>query len=158
MANNLVIIFGYGSVYSGVNVPAIVYFIIDVENVVLILHQYSWSLKCWLNFWYLTDPVKPALFYAHLCYSSFSHSSLVEISSEHLHSQTVRGREVKFWDKVHLPHLSCVICHMSSVMCPVSHVTCHMSRVTCNYYNFFPPWLNGETSRWRVCYKWGYPV
>ena len=39
-----------------------------------------------------------------------------------LHSQTVRARELKFGEKVHLS---------IPVMCQVSHVTCHMSRVTC---------------------------
>ena len=42
----------------------------------------------------------------------------MEIYSEHLHSQTIRAREMKFRDKVHLPPL--VICH-------ISHVICHMS-------------------------------
>ena len=56
-----------------------------------------------------------------------SHSSFVKISSEHLHSQTRRARELKFWKKVHLPPTpSGVICHMSHVMCQVSHVMCHM--------------------------------
>ena len=56
----------------------------------------------------------------------------METSSEHLHCQTVRARELKFWEKVHLPpsvmcHVSCVMCHVSSVICHPSSVTCHMS-------------------------------
>ena len=40
----------------------------------------------------------------------------MEISSEHIHSQTIRARDLKFWEKVHLPppvmrHMSCVTCH-----------------------------------------------
>ena len=66
---------------------------------------------------------------------SFSHSSLVETSSEHLHSQTVRARKLKFWEKINLLlpvmcHMSCVTCHVSCVMCHVSLVQCHMSCVT----------------------------
>ena len=64
----------------------------------------------------------------------------MDISSEHLHAQTVRAREVKFLEKVHL--LQPIMCHMSHVMCHVSHVTGQ----------------SGETSRWMVCYQWGYPV
>ena len=59
-------------------------------------------------------------------------SSFVEISSEHLHSKTVRAGKLKFGEKVLLPHLSCVTCHMSRVMCHMSGVTCHMSGVTCH--------------------------
>ena len=36
-------------------------------------------------------------------------------SSEHLLSQTIRARELTFCEKVHLPHLSHVMCHMSCV-------------------------------------------
>ena len=37
----------------------------------------------------------------------------------YLNSQTVKSRELKFWENVHLP----------------SHVTCHVSHITC--HNFF---------------------
>ena len=55
-------------------------------------------------------------------------------SSEHLHSQTVRARELKIWDEVHLPPpdiclMSHVMRHVSCFMCQVSGVTSHMSRV-----------------------------
>ena len=43
--------------------------------------------------------------------------------------------------------------------CHVPGVTCHESRVTCHMkYFFLFFWQCGETSRWRVCYQWGYPV
>ena len=75
-----------------------------------------------------------------LCHSfihSVSHSSFVEISSEHLHSQTVRARELKLREKVYLPppvmcHMSCVTSHVSHVMCHMSCVTCHTSCVRCH--------------------------
>ena len=41
--------------------------------------------------------------------------SFVEISSEHLHSQAVRARQLKLCQKVHLPPP--VMCQMSCVMC-----------------------------------------
>ena len=53
----------------------------------------------------------------------FSHSSLVDISSEHLNYQTVREL------KVHLPHMSCVMCHMPCVICHVSHVICQQKNL-----------------------------
>ena len=45
------------------------------------------------------------------------HSSIVKISSRHLHSQTIMARDLKFWDYVH--HPGCVMCHMSGVRCQV---------------------------------------
>ena len=49
----------------------------------------------------------------------------MEISSVHLHSQTVRARKLKFLEKVHLSPP--VMCKVSHVMCHVSHVTSHVS-------------------------------
>ena len=74
----------------------------------------------------LTDPVKPGLlFYKHLCYS-VSQSAIPSLkSSKCLHSQTVRARELKFWENFHLP---------INVACQLSHVTCQMSPVTCNIF------------------------
>ena len=98
------------------------------------------------------------------------HMSYVKCQVSHVTSnfQTVRARQVKFWEKGHLLppvicHVSCVMCHMSCVTCHVSHVSCHMSRVTCHvsgvtcnyYYLFFLQ--SGEASRWRICYQWGLP-
>ena len=67
---------------------------------------------------------------------SLSHSSFVKISSKHLHSQTVRARNLKFWDNVH--YLLCVAnqlsvfsCQLSVVICKVSVVRCHVSSVIC---------------------------
>ena len=50
-----------------------------------------------------------------------THSSFVEIFWNHLHSQTVRARELKFPEKVHLPPP--VMWHVSYVIYHVSHVT-----------------------------------
>ena len=44
--------------------------------------------------------------------------------------QTVRARDLKFWDNVHQP--ICVTCHMSYVRCHVPHITCHISCVCKN--------------------------
>ena len=71
-----------------------------------------------------------------------TYSSFVVVSSKHLHSQTVRARKLKFWEKVHLPppvtcHMSHVACHMSHVTCHMSHVKCHMSHVTCQIKGYF---------------------
>ena len=54
--------------------------------------------------------------------------------SQHHESQTVRARELKFWENVH--HVWSVTCHVSRVTCHVSHVTCHLSPVTC-FFSFF---------------------
>ena len=48
---------------------------------------------------YLTDPVQPELFYKHRRISfikSLTQSSSVKISSKHLHSQTVRAKDMNF--------------------------------------------------------------
>ena len=111
----------------------------------------------------------------------------MEISSVHLHSQTGRARELKFWDKVHLPppvvchvsdvmcHVSCVMCHVSCVTCHVScamchtscatfhvshvpHVMCHMSCDICNFFlNIYIFLQSVWASPWRVCYQNGLP-
>ena len=73
---------------------------------------------CFVIFWHFIDPLyqiyyfllsftfRPGvamLFYKHLRHctdsliNSLTHSSFVEIFSEHLHSQTVRARELKFF-------------------------------------------------------------
>ena len=86
-------------------------------------------------------------FVTELLIHSLSHSSFVEISSEHLHSQTVRARELKFWEKVHLP---------PPELCHVKHATCHMSCVILFFLNLFVG-QSGEARRWRVCYQRGLP-
>ena len=84
------------------------------------------------------------LFYKQLCCSlidwliNWVKSSFVEVSLEHLHSQIVRARELKFWEKDHL-HPP-VMCHMSCVTCHVSSVTCHMSHVF--FLSFFLSFLS----------------
>ena len=60
-------------------------------------------------------------------------------------SQTVRARELKFWEKVHLSHLSPVTCH-------VSRVTCHMSHFLLLFFL-----QSGEASRWMAGYQRGRP-
>ena len=57
--------------------------------------------------------------------------------SKYLHSQIVKARKLKFWDRVHLPppvlyHLSCGTCHMS-------HITCNMSCVA-YFFHFDQCW------------------
>ena len=68
---------------------------------------------------------------------------LIEISSVHLYSQTIRARKLKFWEKVHLPptcHGSCVTIHMSCVTFHMSGVTCHKSCVTCHIFSYTNGW------------------
>ena len=45
-------------------------------------------------------------------------------SSKHHNSQTVRARELKFWENAHPPPH--VTCHVSRVTCRMSHITRHM--------------------------------
>ena len=59
-------------------------------------------------------------------------SSFVEISSKHLHFQTIRARGWHF-EKCS-PHPPCVPCHMAYVTCHMSLFTCHKSVVV--YQNF----------------------
>ena len=53
-------------------------------------------------------------------------------SSKRYKSQTVKARELKFWEKVCLPPR--VMCHMSCVTCHMSRVTCHMQQVSSNLF------------------------
>ena len=69
--------------------------------------------------------------------NSVSEWSFSSRSSKNHNSQTVRARQLTFWDIVHHPlcvtcHMSCFTCHLSGVTCHVSHVICHMSNVTCH--------------------------
>ena len=57
---------------------------------------------------------------------SLNEWSFCSESSRHCPSQTVRARELKFWENVHTPR--CVSSHVSRVTCHVSHVMCHMSQ------------------------------
>ena len=55
----------------------------------------------------------------------------MEIYSEHLHSQAVNARELKFLREGFTPptcHVSNVKCHVSCVMCHMPHVKCHISQ------------------------------
>ena len=106
--------------------------------------------------------------------STFINSSCSSQSSKHCLSQTVKARELKFWENVHPPpfvkchmshvtcHMSCVRCHVSDVTCHLSHVTCHTSCVPCNYcyYFFYTRHVTADTwhvtsDMWHVtCDKW----
>ena len=55
-------------------------------------------------------------------------------SYKHHNAQTIRARELQFWENVH--PTTCVSCHLSHVTCLISYVTCHMSSVKCQL-NFF---------------------
>ena len=69
--------------------------------------------KKYINIFF-RDPVKPGLFYKHLCYSlikSVSQSSFVEIFLKHCLTKIVRTSELKFSP----PNT----CHMSRVRCHV---------------------------------------
>ena len=63
---------------------------------------------------------------------------LVQTSSIHCLSQTVRARELKLWENVHPPpHVTCQVsgvrCRVSGVRCQVSLVICHVPGVVCLY-------------------------
>ena len=93
---------------------------------------------------YLTDPVWQGLFYIHL-HDWFIHSLshwviLSSQSSRHHKSQTVRTRDLNFWEYVHPP--PCVTSHMSGARCHVSGFRCHMSCVRCHMYFIFFPQTN----------------
>ena len=98
-----------------------------------------------------------------------SQSSFSSRYSQHHDSQTVRARELKFWENVH--PTPCVMCHLSHVTCHISPVTCHLSPAKCpkNLYFFHTKkkivffnlvqknGQSGVASRWRVCYQQGLP-
>ena len=72
--------------------------------------------------------------------------SVILLFRRHLHTKTIRARDLKFWHNVHHPlcvwwNMSYVMCYLSWVICQVSHVMCHMSDVTCQmslfYFHFF---------------------
>ena len=62
--------------------------------------------------------------------NSLSDLSFVKISLTNLHSKTAQARELTFWDKVHVPNLSHVMCTMSHATCHMawveSHISCHV--------------------------------
>ena len=107
---------------------------------------------------YLTDPVWQGLFYNHI-HDWFIHSLshwviLFSQSSRNHKSQTVRARDLPFWEFVHPP--PCVTCHMSHVKCHVSGVRCQVSPVMCQmshvFILFFPGQIGGACW-WMVCYQ-----
>ena len=62
---------------------------------------------------------------------------ICQVSHVTCNSQTVRARELKFWEKFHL----------------LPHVTCQVSHVKCNLKSG----KNDDASRCRVCYQQGLP-
>ena len=60
-------------------------------------------------------------------------------SSRHCLSQTVRAKELTFWENVHPP------------LC----ITCHLSCVMYNTFFLLLLWQSGWASQWRVCYQRG---
>ena len=88
---------------------------------------------------FLTDQVQPRLFCKYFCYELINwliEWSFVKISSTNHQSQTIRARELKFLEKVHLPHQSHVMCHMSLFTCHMSHIMWHISHVMRNFLCF----------------------
>ena len=71
--------------------------------------------------------------------NSLSDLSFVKISLTNLHSKTAKARELTFWDKVHIPNLSHVMCTMSHATCQMPHVTWHESKVTYHVMLFTDP-------------------
>ena len=74
-----------------------------------------------------------------------------------LHSKTVRARELKWLENVHLPPR--VMCHMSTVVCHMSTVTCHVSH-TKKYQIIQILFILRQSvtaSRQRICYQRGLP-
>ena len=75
--------------------------------------------------------------------------------------QTIKPRELTFWDKFHLPPP--ITCHLSHIMCLVSRVTCHVSCGTCHMWHVFFLYIiflcvcvqSGQCVQWRVCYQRG---
>ena len=69
---------------------------------------------------------------------------------KNLHGQTVRAKELKFWEKIYLHTPVTCHCHMSEVMC-------HMSCVLFFLYFFWRGGgeQSGDTYWWRVCYQQG---
>ena len=73
---------------------------------------YQWGQPCLVNRPGVAGAfLQTPLSLIHSFINWLSRWSFVGISSEHLHSQTLRARELKFWEKVHLP--SPVMCHLS---------------------------------------------
>ena len=90
---------------------------------------------------------------------SFTQSGILFSKSSKYHkSQTIKARELKFWENVHpwqhvTFHVSHVTCHMLHVTCHLSHVTCPVSHVT--FFSFYGQ--SGYAFWWSVCYQQGPP-
>ena len=112
-----------------------------------------WKWRININVWYIywetrcSKGCSTNTFVSRYFIHRFCNSSFVEISSKHLHSKTIRDKQLKFWGKVHLPlH---VMCHVSWVMCLLSRVTCHMffsfSFLLTKYWSYL---VEGLLSTW----------
>ena len=73
---------------------------------------------------------------------TFINSSFSSKPSKYHYTQSIRAKELKFWENFH---------HVSHVRCQVSGVRCLVS-----YISFFGQ--SGGASRWRVYNQQGYPV
>ena len=109
--------------------------------------------QLWLQF--LTEPVEPGLFYKHLFHwfiQSFINSVSQPFPSEYHQSQTIRVRELKFWENVHPPQH--VTCHMSPVMCHKTNVTCQVSYATFFFYKVVKLIVEGSVinGAYTVCF------
>ena len=103
------------------------------------LYQVTQSQKCcsWFKFQLLPYRCRLGCSTNSLINDWVNKWSFSSQSSRHPKSQTIRARELKFWENVHPPpcvtcYMSHVTCHMSHVRCQVSHVRCHMSGVACH--------------------------
>ena len=72
-------------------------------------------------------------FVIHSFIHSFKRWSFCSELSWHCLSQTVRAKELSFWENAHPPaHVTCQVSH---VRCQVSHVTCHYVLCICTHKN-----------------------
>ena len=94
------------------------------------------SWKCFIISWGFFNSIGSVLKTPPWFADWLSQSSFSSIFSKHHNYQSVRARELKFWENFHptlcvMCHISHVTCHMSPVICHLSRVTCHLSHVTC---------------------------
>ena len=92
--------------------------------------------------------LQPPLWLIHSFIESLSYLS--SKSSRHHKSQTVRAKNLTFWEYVHPP--PCVTCQMSGTRCQVSGVTCHVSDITFFFFRQI-----GRACWCMVCYQRGLP-
>ena len=76
--------------------------------------------------------LKTGSLFIHSFIDWLSQWSFLSRYSQHHKTQTVRARELKIWENIHLT--SCVMCHISPVTFHLSPVMCHLSPVTCHFF------------------------